>query len=685
MPFSNPLARLQSALIPVQRLIEAAVQRADEAGHDPTDALRGLIITRDEIESYLGQPDLAEADEDADFGVSLEPLEDRIAPDSPLARLTAAFDLSLIDLYILLISLAPELDRRYERLYAYLQDDVSLRYPTLNLVVNLLGGGSAERFAVWGRLEAPNPLTKFRLITFQGDANRPNATRLSQQLKVDQRIVDYLLGSSAPDDRLNGIVSPVRRTLSSPLPDSQMQAMHDALTSLPIIYLKGRRDTGQVETAAALCAGHRLPLLSIDLSRAGEGSLSNEQGYDLAIREGFLDAAALLFLHWDRVLDEQRHPPAALWQAILDYPLPIFIWGLRDWEPMDLERRRRMLRLDFATPQYAYRREMWDREARAGGSALDADDIAVLANKFRFTHAQIARAIQTAEDIAATRGDPPTLADYYAGAQRHASIELGHLATRVAVRMGWDELILPPDQIKQLREICDRMRYAHIVNESWGYSVRSDTGISALFAGESGTGKTLAAEVIAREMGLPLYKIDLSAVVSKYVGETEKNLSAIFDEAQAGSAILFFDEADALFGKRSEVKDAQDRYANIEVAYLLQRIESYDGIAILASNFRHNLDDAFTRRLDFIVDFPAPDAAYRRRIFEVHFPPNAPLASDVDLGEIAAKYRLSGGNIRNVALAAAYLAAADGRVITAAHIRDAVRRENQKMGRLPED
>ena len=173
--------------------------------------------------------------------------------------------------------------------------------------------------------------------------------------------------------------------------------------------------------------------------------------------------------------------------------------------------------------------------------------------------------------------------------------------------------------------------------------------------------------------------------MSKYVGETEKNLSTIFKEAQSSNAILFFDEADALFGKRSEVKDARDRYANIEIAYLLQQIEAYDGIAILATNLRQNLDDAFTRRLDFLIDFPFPDAEYRRLIWQAHFPPEAPMAGDIDLDEIAERYRLAGGNIRNVALGAAYMAAANGGVITMAHIRSAVRREHQKMGRLLDD
>ncbi len=680
LELSNPLSLLQAALYPIQQRVNEAVQRADAVGQDPSDALRGLIVTREEIDAYLAQSPLAESEAAA---FDLFPLN-RLA-DSPLGQLASVFDLTPLDVSILLIALAPELDRSYERLYAYLQDDVSLRYPTLNLVANLIGANVAGRFAVWERLSAQAPLRKQQVIAFSADPNRPNSTRLAQPLKVDQRIVEHLLGSSVVDERLRGAIKLIERTAESPLPDAQLDAMVTALTELPIVYLHGLKDTGQLETAAALCALHHLPLLAVDLEHLASDPLSAPLMQSLAIREGYLANAALLFLHWDRVLDDQRQPPADFWELILNYPLPVFIWGQREWEPMDLDRRRRILRVEFATPPYDYRYTLWARNAQQVGGALEADEIATLASKFRFTHAQITRAAQTAADLAATRGDAPTRADFYSGAQIHASVKLGHLATKVTARMGWDDLILPPDQLGQLHEICDRMHYAHIVNEAWGFGSRASRGSSALFSGDSGTGKTLAAEVIARELGLPLYKIDLSSVVSKYIGETEKNLSSIFGEAQAGSAILFFDEADALFGKRSEVKDAHDRYANIEVAYLLQRIETYDGMCILASNFRHNLDDAFTRRLDFIIDFPVPDAEYRRRIFEVHFPPNAPLAPDVDLGEIAAKYRLSGGNIRNVTLTAAYLAAADGRVITATHIRSAVRRENQKMGRLPED
>ena len=215
-------------------------------------------------------------------------------------------------------------------------------------------------------------------------------------------------------------------------------------------------------------------------------------------------------------------------------------------------------------------------------------------------------------------------------------------------------------------------------------SIRSllSAGVTALFSGEPGTGKTMAAEIIAAELGLDLYKIDLSAVVSKYIGETEKNLEKIFGEARSSNAILFFDEADALFGKRSEVRDAHDRYANIEISYLLQRMEAYDGVTILATNLRANLDEAFTRRLQFSVHFPFPDEDDRLRIWQTLFPPNVPRHEELDFGLLARRFRLAGGSIRNIIVSAAYLAAADGGGLTMHHLFHGTRRELQKMGRL---
>jgi len=676
---TDSLQQLQSALVQVEELIRAAVARAGGAGGDPTDALRGLIISQEEVEAHLNQSGLAGLWPDAD-PIPLQDLP--VHTDLPFGRLVAAFGLNLLDSYILLLCLAPELDRRYERLYAYLQDDVSQRRPTVNLMMNLLGEDVAGRFAVWERLSPAAPLRNHHLIETIADPGRPNSTFLAQVLKVDHRVVAYLLGDTKADERLKHTVRLVAHDSSIPLPDVSLDAGHAALPEAPMVYMKGAKGMGQVEVASALCAAYTLPLVSIDAAALAGLEMPPELAYRLALREGYLNRAAILIDGWESCLNENGQPAPALWESLSAYPAPVFLSGQNDWEPHESNRARRMLRITFSIPTYPHRYQVWEQAAQQVGAQVSPDDLEELASKFRFSRVQVIRAAQTAADLAASRAEIPDKADLYAGAQAHATLRLGHLANRVLPRATWDDLILPPDPIAQLREICDRMRYTYVVNEEWGFGKKINRGISALFAGESGTGKTLAAEVVARELGLAVYKIDLSAVVSKYIGETEKNLNTIFSEAQAGNAILFFDEADALFGKRSEVKDARDRYANIEVAYLLQQVEAYDGVVILATNFRHNLDDAFTRRLDFVVDFPFPDSEYRRRIWEVHFPSLAPLSPEVNLAEIADQYRLAGGNIRNAALAAAYLAAANGKVITTAHIRGAIRREHQKMGRL---
>ncbi len=239
--------------------------------------------------------------------------------------------------------------------------------------------------------------------------------------------------------------------------------------------------------------------------------------------------------------------------------------------------------------------------------------------------------------------------------------------------------------MRQLRDVCASEKYRQVVYATWGFDQRLTLGkgLNTLFCGSSGTGKTMAAGILAGELGLDLYKIDLSIVVSKYIGETEKQLSQVFREARSSNAILFFDEADALFGKRSEVKDAHDRYANVEVAYLLQKMEEYEGIVILATNFRKNMDDAFTRRMHHIVEFPFPDAEYRERIWKGIIPAGAPLAGDVDFGFLARQFELAGGNIRNVAVAAAFLAAEEGCPICMEHFIVATARELQKTGKLP--
>jgi SpoVK/Ycf46/Vps4 family AAA+-type ATPase len=274
--------------------------------------------------------------------------------------------------------------------------------------------------------------------------------------------------------------------------------------------------------------------------------------------------------------------------------------------------------------------------------------------------------------------------DLFEAARLHSGHHLAELAQKIEPRYSWEDLVLPKTPMNMLHELVNMVQSRPLVLETWGLGrkLTASTGVSSLFSGPPGTGKTLAAQIIANQLGIDLYRIDLSTVVSRYVGETEKNLERIFSEASESNAILFFDEADAIFGKRSEVKGAQDRFANIEVGYLLQRMESYDGVAILATNLIANLDEAFTRRLQFIINFPFPDEEYRLQIWQVLMPPDLPRVDDLDLELMAKRFKLAGGNIRNIIVSAAFLAATHGESVTMPHLMHGARREIQKMGRL---
>ena len=295
--------------------------------------------------------------------------------------------------------------------------------------------------------------------------------------------------------------------------------------------------------------------------------------------------------------------------------------------------------------------------------------------------------VNTAHDLAGQNGNLINNKHLFAAARAHSNPRLASLARKITPRHTWEDLILPQDQLSLLRELRNTVRRRPIVLNDWGLGQRltASAGITVLFSGPPGTGKTMAAEVLAGELGLDLYKINLSSVVSKYIGETEKNLEKIFNEAESSNAIIFFDEADAIFGKRSEVKDAHDRYANIEVSYLLQRMEDYDGVTILATNLRANLDDAFMRRLQFALDFPFPEIPDRLRIWEALFPESLPRDPNLDFKRMAENFRLAGGNIRNIIVSAAYLAATDGNVVKMEHLLHGARRELQKMGRLVDE
>ena len=339
---------------------------------------------------------------------------------------------------------------------------------------------------------------------------------------------------------------------------------------------------------------------------------------------------------------------------------------------------RTVLLVEAPPPTYAERQQAWT-------DLTGVQDTADVSAKFRLSMGQIVEAAEVARLNATARGDGRSrrLSDLDLGSRQASSSRLGELAARLPPGYRWDDLVVPERQLELLQSISAYLRHRDRVLSDWGYdrSVARTQGLKVLFAGESGTGKTMAAQVLAAELGLELFRVDLATIVSKYIGETEKNLDRIFGAADGSNAILFFDEADALFGKRSEVSDSHDRYANIEVAYLLQKMEGYAGAVILATNFRRNIDDAFVRRLDFVIDFPFPEAEDRKRIWRLLLPEEAPIADDLDIDFLATQFKLSGGGIRNCSLSAAFQAADDDGVIGMRHLVRAVALEYGKQGR----
>jgi hypothetical protein len=339
---------------------------------------------------------------------------------------------------------------------------------------------------------------------------------------------------------------------------------------------------------------------------------------------------------------------------------------------------RTVLLVEAPPPTYAERQQAWT-------DLTGVEDTRDVAAKFRLSMGQIVEAAEVARLAATSRGEPgPSHSDLDLGSRQASSSRLGELASRLPPGYRWEDLVVPERQLELLQSISAYLRHRDRVLSDWGYdrSVARTQGLKVLFAGESGTGKTMAAQVLAAELGLELFRVDLATVVSKYIGETEKNLDRIFNAADGSNAILFFDEADALFGKRSEISDSHDRYANIEVAYLLQKMEGYAGAVILATNYRRNIDDAFVRRLDFVIDFPFPEAEDRKRIWRLLLPEEAPLGDDLDIDFLATQFKLSGGSIRNCSLSAAFQAADDDGVIGMRHLVRAVALEYGKQGRL---
>ena len=635
-----------------------------------TDELRGLYVSDEQVDRLLAREALTR-----EAAVALESVDQRrqellgealAAPDSPLGQVAQRFGLDETSLLAVVVCLAPEVELDHQSVYAYLNDDVSRRLPTVDLCDRLCGGVALE----------------------------PDGPAVSEGLLEPVRV------ETAPLWRSAGLVlaEPVRRFLLSPYRPS---APADPL---------GRHTSGPPRRPERMTSGERSSLIVLE-----SGS---EQDAELVAAE-VVAGATLVRPHWETTEGELAHdlgralgralltarleqrpvlvttaelglpadgpvgaPGAALLRRLADAPVRVLLVtppgraASLPLEGVDVQR------VTVERPGAVERRSRWEAELDALGVTAGAADLEHVAGLFGLGRAQIATAARDVARGGVERADRAALA---AAARASSTRDLDGIAEEVSTDYGWDDLVLPPGTRRRVVELAEAVRQRHRVFGAWAFGrlTGGHASVRALFSGPSGTGKTMSAAVVAGDLGLPLYRVDLSSVVSKYIGETEKNIERILTAAESSNAMLLFDEADALFGKRTEVKDAHDRYANIETAFLLQRIESFDGVVVLATNLAGNLDEAFGRRIHFQVEFPVPDQVLRAQLWRHAVPVTAPIADDFDPDFLAGMFTMTGGDIRNAALMAAFLAAREDTPIAMSHLVRALARQRRLQGKVP--
>jgi hypothetical protein len=584
-----------------------------------------------------------------------------------------------------------ELDAGFCAAMVKAQRDGQKPVPTFSLALAKLPG------ARWEALNPSAPLRYWRLV----EVGPGNAITTSP-LRIDERILNYLVGVEHPDERLAGITDRISQHLSA-VGLEQLVPSHRALAEqaaaawrrtdtrrvLPVVQLCGSDETSRRAIASAACGILRLGLNVMPSSAVPLPPAEMDSVLRLCEREAILGNSAFL-LECDEFEPADAQRPGALLR---------FAAGMRTGLILSSPTRLRLHQrptsiIEVRRPTHDEQRRLWQNclQAEGGQPSVSGNGyVDSLVAQFDLSPSAIRQICgeTLSQRLSAVRGQrvadsiqqPAVGSQLWESCRRYVRPKLDDLAQRIEPAAGWDDIVLPAQQEQTLRAIAAQVRWRAKVYQTWGFASKGNRGlgISALFAGSSGTGKTMAAEVLANELQLDLYRIDLSQVVSKYIGETEKNLKRVFDAAEEGGAVLLFDEADALFGKRSEVKDSHDRYANIEVSYLLQRMEAYRGLAILTTNMKQALDTAFLRRIRFVVQFPFPDVTERAAIWRRIYPAQTPVEG-LDYARLA-QLSIPGGNIRNIALYAAFLAADADEPVRMRHLLQAARVEYAKLER----
>ncbi|MFE9997015.1 ATP-binding protein [Streptomyces avermitilis] len=724
-PATAPEAPAEALLRRLSRLRDrVALLVEHRSAADPTaaDPLRGLYLSEDAVRRLLAPagPDPESTHQDWTR-----------EPGDRLNLLAGRLGLTELDVRILLIALAPDLDRTFEPLYGYLNDDVSRRRAGTGLALDLCGL-SAHHAEARARFHPSAPLAALGLV----EVEEPERPFLSRSLRVPDRLIAHLLGDETLDSALSGHVRRLRAAARGEQYDEVfLRRLADRLAGAPFTaYLREHRAGDGLACAAAALRGSGQEALHFT-----PGATDAREPIAELLREARLRDCVI-------VVSPLPKDPAPLMRALAVDDVSVLFVDPQPYDPHWCDHRDPLV-LDVPRLRSGAV-EAWAAALGAGadpgagsGAAFGADaelvretvpgagpvpepgsgaaplpggvcepvplaepapealdgrdtpgstdtpapgfDLATVVAPYRLGGDRILRAARAAQQLATFDGTALTAAHLRLAARQQSASGLERHARRIRPDVGWEDLVLPDKPLAQLHELALRARHRDRVLGDWRLSAGGGRGrgVLGLFAGDSGTGKTLSAEVVAAELGLDLYVVQLSSIVDKYVGETEKNLERIFTEADRTDAVLLFDEADSVFGKRSEVKDSHDRYANMESSYLLQRLESFDGIALLTTNLRANIDEAFTRRLDLVIDFPFPDADQRLALWE-HALTHVPRADGTDPRAVAGGFELAGGSIRSAVVTAAYTAAGRDAPVTTADLLEGARREYRKAGRL---
>ncbi len=701
--YTDGLDHLADELVFVRALLKRylGVQGALRPSTD--EKLGGLAVGVSEIESFLaGAAAPTDPDEEAFIGALRASIDERVAASRgkgvrlPLPELIEAFGLSDLEASVLLVLLAPELEPAFERAYSFAWNDFTRKTADVGFVLSMVLGSFRERCESSLIFSPTEPLRWNGLVEIEETANPTDRGFLARPMRLATRVVSFLLGDPTPDDVIHPYVTLTQCRASKDDIVLQTEDLDRVWRAVSLaaegagarVCIRGGAGCGKKLILEALLAEHGRPLLTLDLEVVNNQPGLLERALRAARREALLQGAALYLdcTSFEVLEDIKRHLQLTVERIFRDFP-NLLVFGAAFMVPFFDAVRGGVADVFVPLPEADERLILWERAMPRNAKLAPGTQLDELARQYPLTGGAITGAVRGAVSRARQRNPQRPIVrrvDLIDSARHQLTGRLATLATRITTSLSWDDLVLPEESMNRLQELCAFARHRKKVFEEWGFGaiLPYGRGLSALFHGPPGTGKTMVAGIIAGELGMDLFRVDLSQIVSKYVGETEKNLGRIFDEASQSHSVLLFDEADSLFAKRTEVKSATDRYANLEVNYLLQRMEDFDGVTALTTNFESGIDDAFKRRIRFRIEFPAPQQPEREILWRRMIPAAATLEEGVRFDDLAYDFDLSGGHIKNAILRAAFVAAERDDVIRYEDLRAAGAMECKEIGKL---